>query len=563
MKLTIRDWRAIERADIDLSSLAIVSGRNAAGKTSIIQAAQAALLRQVMITPGVLKKDSAVLVRRGADHASVTLTCPDGWVSIEYPQGSLATGGDAPPPAGSAIAAGTVSILDMKDADRAGSLAKYLPASATDKDDLGDAMREAGFAGDSIQNIRDRIAETGWDAVHKAAAEHGAKIKGQWEQITSEKWGDKKAALWMPHGFTEDLAFANHADLQTRAANAESDVVSATRSGAVGEAEVARLKEAVHAAEHVDVEARRQVVDEARAALKALQEHRATLPVADEADTCACPHCGNAVAVDVPYKGKPVLKIAGAPVEPAELKKRRLAIAELDGTIQHAQTELRTAENALEHAVRIFSDGERAAARIEQIAAAPEASSSIDAARGRRDAAVADLRRYEAWAEARKRYEAWARNAALVDLLAPDGLRKRALLRRLDRLNKALSAASEAAGWPTVRLDENLNAHVGVEPYGLVSESMQWRARVTIQCVLAAIEEAPLIIIDRADVLDARGRNGLFNLLAFVNRPTLIGMTANKPALVPDLAAAGLGRSYFVDGGIASEITAHLQEKAA
>ena len=40
-------------------------------------------------------------------------------------------------------------------------------------------------------------------------------------------------------------------------------------------------------------------------------------------------------------------------------------------------------------------------------------------------------------------------------------------------------------------------------------------------------------------------------------------MTANKAALVPDLGGMGIGRTYWIENGVAEEIGGRAAEKAA
>ena len=51
-------------------------------------------------------------------------------------------------------------------------------------------------------------------------------------------------------------------------------------------------------------------------------------------------------------------------------------------------------------------------------------------------------------------------------------------------------------------------------------------------------------------MLDKRGRNGLFKALEVADVRALVCMTFSKREQVPDLAKAGLGRSYWIEGGI-------------
>ena len=84
-------------------------------------------------------------------------------------------------------------------------------------------------------------------------------------------------------------------------------------------------------------------------------------------------------------------------------------------------------------------------------------------------------------------------------------------------------------------------------PYELLSESAQFRVDVAIQVALAKLAGDPMVVIDRADVLDADGRNALFAGLLAAGVPALVAMTFSAKRVMPDMAAIG-GRSYWMEG---------------
>ena len=87
--------------------------------------------------------------------------------------------------------------------------------------------------------------------------------------------------------------------------------------------------------------------------------------------------------------------------------------------------------------------------------------------------------------------------------------------------------------------------------YGFDTRGMdeRWRARVVMQLALARIENAPLVVIDRADILDQEGRNGLFALPHKLKIPALVAMTMKKPQRFPDLPRLVGWRSYRCEAG--------------
>jgi len=122
---------------------------------------------------------------------------------------------------------------------------------------------------------------------------------------------------------------------------------------------------------------------------------------------------------------------------------------------------------------------------------------------------------------------------------------------RLDPFNVTLRELALAAEWPIPWLTPEMDVLVLNRPQVLWSESEVYRTEVLLRLATAALDGSDLVIIDAADILDAQGRNGLASVLTMAGRPALVTATYNEPRFVPDLEAAGLGRSYWIEDGVA------------
>jgi hypothetical protein len=98
----------------------------------------------------------------------------------------------------------------------------------------------------------------------------------------------------------------------------------------------------------------------------------------------------------------------------------------------------------------------------------------------------------------------------------------------------------------------------------LLSKSERYRADASIQLLVSKIEKQEIVVFDEADMLDRVGRNQLFTALSKCKISSLVAMTCfkNREGVmeVPDLAKAGLGLTYIVDGGVSKPLH---QEAAA
>lgn len=140
-----------------------------------------------------------------------------------------------------------------------------------------------------------------------------------------------------------------------------------------------------------------------------------------------------------------------------------------------------------------------------------------------------------------------AKNATIVAALEPAGVRQTVLMRALENFNAMLEQVCKAAHWGTVSVSDTLQITYAGRAYGWqLSESEKFRARVALQLVMASIDGSALVVIDAADIMDSRGRNGLFTLIKDASRPVVVTMTMNKKTDVPDLSKIGV-KTFWIN----------------
>ena len=71
---------------------------------------------------------------------------------------------------------------------------------------------------------------------------------------------------------------------------------------------------------------------------------------------------------------------------------------------------------------------------------------------------------------------------------------------------------------------------------------------------MAQLDGSAMVVLDAADVLDGPTRSGLFALLEEAGLPALVCMTLSRREQLPDLAAAGLGASWWIEDGVAQPL---------
>jgi hypothetical protein len=299
---------------------------------------------------------------------------------------------------------------------------------------------------------------------------------------------------------------------------------------------------------------------EARAALNALP----AVPGNENVSTCPC--CGGALAVKVMGPGKYLLEQV-EPVDDAVKDEYRQAISAAQAVLADATSvanrlanEVQTLEASIKVAEKAKAEHEKLTREAGEIGAA----GTVDEARAALARAEGRMRAVQTKAKADALHTEVTVLTAVVKALAPEGVRKRRLQHAVEAFNTSiLEPLCEAAGWKAVTLTEELATQYGGRPYMLLSDSEQYRVRITLQLAMARLDGSSLVVIDGAEILDPAGRNGLFSVLVDTEMPALVGMTVAPAVKAPDLSAHGLGTTYWIEAGQCRAIGAGQQGRAA
>lgn len=556
MKLRVRNVLGIAHADIELAGITLVAGHNAAGKTSLLQAAACALLSTPAVRGLSTRKAAAAALREGAEAGSVALEYDGGTVRVRYPEAAVEQSGRLRF-LGTPLGVGSAHFSRLSTEDRLRQVVERMGAAPT-ADDLTQWFRghpAAGLDEKALSAIWDELDDQGWDAVAARAKEHSTKLKGRWEQVTHLRWGDKVRKGWCPDQLDRAEQY-DVEDIERRIGAAAADLQRLQASVAISaerKASLERSADAIPGLEEADRKALGEhdaLTKQQEAALGRLEALRdaAALPL-------TCPHCQQAVRLVRSDKGATFLEQAKALTTSArqrterELEEERANVDRLSTTLQGVAAQR----------VRIAADlvnGRRARDELLRLTQQPTIDpQEVDRARDRKLEQERLRDAVKARDTARDISAEYDRHQLLVAALAPDGVRKTVLQRKLSDLNSLLSEFSAGAKFPEeVQLGEDLSVGYGKRPYQLLSESEQWRCDFVIGAVLAQREGAPVILVDRLDLLHPQARPGVLFLLHRIGIPALICMTAKAPDTVPDLRKARMGTVLWLDQGELKEV---------
>ncbi len=558
LQISVRDYRGCARADIELAPIALVAGGNEQGKSSLAQAVRAGLTGNAIPIPGVAKKDAKLLVRDGAETGRVYIKDQDGLDSgVEWPKCTVI--GDRK---SSDFAVGLRHLFDLDEKERANVLAGYINSKPV-IDDLAAAMSDHGYSQESIDKVWKSVTgPDGWDGTLKRAREHGTAQKAKWEATTGEKYGEQKAKTWKPADYPPMVNTMNPVGvLEGELAKAKEELERVIGLAAVAKSDIQGLR--AKAGGIAALEAQELAKRKEKERLSKVYDEWTRKPYPQiPANPIQCPRCEAKLKI---VNGTGLAEALNAPTA-KEISDAKLAIQQHQQSLEAAKQAFETAYDAHNDVVKELREANAAKTELDSLkdhGGEIATDAQVTEARMKVDTCQKYLNAYNAATTATFLHTQIVKNAALVDILAPDGLRKRKLAQGLKVFNEILESICGSANWPVVRLDENLNPHYGTRPVWAASASGQWRARVVVQVAMAHGDGSMALVIDEADILDQRGRNNLFNMLKQQGTlRSLVCMTVNKAELVPDLRKAKLGASYWVDGGAVSQIGVAAEQAA-
>lgn len=513
-KLVAKNFLGARDVDVRLTKpIVLFAGANGAGKSSLQEAVRMALTGE-SVRVG-LKKDYGALVTEGQESGFVEVHAGDSVYSIVLPSGK-------------GMHADMTALPYVLDAQRFARLdpnerRAFLFSLIGLKTD-GGAVRERLLAKGCDAAMIEAIApflRAGFDAAHKEAQAKAREEKAAWRALTGETYGEKKAEAWEAKRVEVDPAAARELaselavlDVALAEANQRLGALLAQeKAHAEAAGKLAGLREKAGRYARIMDKLSRDTVELADWKKK-LEAARAAFQSGVPA---SCPHCGGMVVIDggtlTPYAGD-----AQSEVSQADLLEIERAVKLLESSVANGQRDL----DAADAAAKAISEVEGAldtAPGAADIQAARDTVNDLQAQRAAADkrlqaekSAIGEAQRADnRTAAARAAHRAVCDWQRIADALAPDGIPGEMLAEALGPINDRLMKSSTDAEWPRIEIqpDMSILAALHERPYTLLSESEKWRADAMIAEAIAHISGVRLLVLDRADVLDLKGRGDL------------------------------------------------------
>jgi energy-coupling factor transporter ATP-binding protein EcfA2 len=570
MRARIRNLLGVEAADLPLARIALIGGRNGAGKSSILEGLACVVRGEHGARDVKTKKDAPALVRSGAPSASALIEWEDGSARVLWPEGEAKTEG-TPRALGTPLGIGSVRWMSLSDKRRAEEMAERLRLQPT-RDHLAswlaDHAAEQEKAGKPIDPVKPEtidavwvlIERQGWDGAHAKAAEQVTKLRGAWEDRTKERFGSAKAATWRPPILDESEVYTVEA-AEAELAKFRKAVEDLLVAGAVSAEDVERARKAsedLGPAQARETAARAKMA-ELDAAIEAERAAIAKMPWPEEVvHTYPCPHCERPLWLHRENDTEPY-KITKPPKEipAAEIKKRRLDRQAREQSAAKMERELRDVTDEAQKALAAVKAAQEATARLAELEARPKVTDEAMAdARADATRAEVTLMAVKDWQEAQRIFAEWRRSQPVLGALSPDGVRAARVAEAIAAFNLRLAHLSGIAGFGEVALNPDTTPVLAGRAYHLLSESERWRVDLVLTLALAELEKAALVLVDRLDVLHPQARPGVFQLLAHAGIPAVVCCTAKDAGALPPLHKVKVpgtdevfGATYWIENG--------------
>lgn len=518
----------VAEIEIQDRKITMLVGENAQGKSNIINLAKAALLPRAL-PEGMSKKDyGQALVNDACKEGEVVLESPGLKRVVNYPDCEVKTISGSQSCKFDEWAAQEYRLPYLTAAAKGMWLSKVTQSKPTEQE-LFEQLDPLNILPSSQEKLLKIYKSSGPETALAVATDFAKEIKLEFKALTGEQWYVNKAVLWKPKGYTDDLEKTSVVELEVERTRTEAEYQSNKERAALFRA--AGNKEELLA----EVETWTTTLMERETELKAAQafhDHHQK-----RKNIVTCEGCGLEGIVDGTKLTK--TQTTESPPDPS------ITLEQAKNAVGNAQMALGLAKGNLDKA-----EGMGEPVDLKKY------SDAWDLARTRFEAA-------------KKKHESMALHYRVVDMLkacdivSPDGLAKAKLLIGVKEFNKKLREYSELAGWEAVQIDKSLNLTYDNRAYHphILSESERFRADVTFQVAYAIATEQELVLIDRADLLDVPGREGLLNLLYGLDMTAVVGMTA-AGSDVPNLEEMGIGTTYIVKRGTVVRMGA-MSEAAA
>lgn len=565
MKLTslsVQNFLGARAVEVQLTKpVTLFAGKNGAGKSSLQEAIRMALTGEAVRVS--LKKDYGALVTEGQEAGFVQIDTDDMQYSVVLP-------------AGKGVHSENHALPYVLDAQRFAHMPSEvrraflfgLMGLRTDGAAVKDRLTARGCDAKKVEHIAPFL-RAGFDAGQKEAQAKAREAKASWKTTTGgETYGSNKAASWAAAKPEADAGKLEQARADLSAIEAELETETGRHGELTGRArqvaekagKLAELREKAGRFARIQ-----DKLNKDEAELKSWEEKVAVLQgSAKSQDAIPCPDCGVMLVMKDGALVHAAPMANGTEDDLARLPEYEKALKLMQSAVANGKRDLAAAEAAAGALRELEESGMTEAPCDEEITALKARIDAIKHSRANQQAGIRMLE--DAVRQANEADEKTRRAAAfhqdvqqweaIADALAPDGIPGEMLAEALGPINDRLAMSSNTSEWLRIGIDKDMAITAeGGRAYALLSESEKWRADAMIAEAVTFLSGIRLLVLDRFDVLDLKGREDLLYWLdamaedGEIDTALVFGTLKALPAQLPETVGA-----YWIDNGVAGQM---------
>ncbi|RQO58001.1 recombinase RecF [Paucibacter sp. KBW04] len=585
ISIDVQNVLGVRAAALAISTpVTLIAGPNGNGKSSLAEAVRMALGGDVAARGVALKKDLQALVNEGAKSGSVEVQLADGLTAYAMlPSGKTTPADVYVPHRALAYVLEPSRFASLTANDRRSMLFDLMGLRVTPELVI---QRLEAKGVDKTKAVRvGPLLRAGFDAAHDEAKRKATEAKGAWRALTGETYGAVKAETWAASVPAHDEATAK--TLATELQHCEVALEQWQRQ--IGQLQGAE-----------------QRLAQARAKLPALQDQAGKLQriqdklVADESGLAEWEQRLQATTAEA-GQGKRVglvhdlaraveflssnyggelyehaealpayerehgkLGAAGNPEAQAKLPEVRKSRDLMVSAVANGKRDVEAAKRAQAEAEAIQAELDETF----DAAGLADARAKADELKAERATLVKKLdgfKALKAQAEAAQKkttdaaahhvdVAAWDQIAAA---LAPDGIPGEMLAEALGPFNARLDQSAADTSWPGVHIGADMTVTwLDGRPYKLLSESEKWRADAMLAEAISHLAGLKLLLLDRFDVLDLKGRGDLLCWLDVLAEQHEIDTALVLGTLKALPASSEFLTAHWIENGVLGQLKA-------
>lgn len=556
LKATLQNYGVIERAEIELEGIVALFGENRKGKSTICRGIGETLTKAKLAPT---ERTDRPRLGGGASFVKVEDDETGSYIMMTYPANKTEELDWKVKTTAETI--GLINPCELPPKKLASLLIDTLKMAPTEAEFI-EAVKPAGYAEGIVKKVWSFIekgGEDGFDKAYEGKVEEGKLFKRDWEKITGKKFAPANGESWMPDGWdieldSTDVTQASLEKVVETEQNALEDLVKAQ---GISEAEISELHETFLGLEGLRI-AHAEAVKEEAAAAAAYEEARTAYaklprPQKDEQpELLTCAHCGEKNIMLHGELAKPSWAKKPDPAQQAKL------LADLKAAEEAGAAKAKAAKDAIARLATLEKEiqaAEEAGAKYRNSKVGTAANEQVIAEqRARIETAINRVKMFNLRNQAKTAFEIWKKNEVLIEALSPTGLRKKKLARALQAFNASLEEICNKVNWPLVRIDQDLGITCDGFKYTVESKGGKFLMDAVMAICLAYYRRDRIVSFDGADILVGEGTGKLVRILRDYDMIALVNCARASIDDCKSYRALGLGRSYWIQDGVATEI---------